>query len=211
MGIEIFLEISCLGGEGENLLAKIRRGGEIETEGVAIIGIFGEFATGIVMRRAIGLDKDGVVFGLRLGKIEGEGDACRVGRLRARENGSKDDEQWRQKWPMHMTQFSVLGSQFLKEKPQTRHGFIIGDGCWIRQGQVSGPRSQCKLQAISSVGSDLDGGGLALFRCRCVQVTDGYCQGVGGIGGFGDFIEVQEARHHLLHLMLFRFAVTYYG
>jgi hypothetical protein len=49
---------------------------------------------------------------------------------------------------------------------------------------------------------------LAFLGGGGVQMADGDGQGIGGVGGFGDLIEMQEPRHHLLHLMLFGAAVS---
>jgi hypothetical protein len=49
---------------------------------------------------------------------------------------------------------------------------------------------------------------LAFFGRRCMEMADGNGEGIGGVGGLGDLIEIQQTRHHLLHLMLLGLAVS---
>src|SRR5208282_5657624 len=63
---------------------------------------------------------------------------------------------------------------------------------------------------VSSKVSKFQGFKVALAfpgRC-CVEMADGYRQGIGGVGGLGNLIEIQKARHHLLDLMFFGAAVS---
>ena len=51
---------------------------------------------------------------------------------------------------------------------------------------------------------------LAFQRGGSVQVTDGNGEGIGGVGRFGDLGQIQQARDHVLHLLLLCPAIADY-
>jgi len=52
-------------------------------------------------------------------------------------------------------------------------------------------------------------GALPLFRCRRMQMADRNRERVSRVGGLRHLIKVQQPRHHLLHLMLLRLAISH--